>query len=295
MLLIEKITEFYKKYPALVIALAIVVILPLLTFAIMTPAKAGTRMLCKYGHSIKDDTHWTLVFRWNADDVLIKVKTTICLKHKKLEALWDKARKAQKKGDLNKALELYKQIQAADPSFKQIDIVVADVESAISGGGGVAGGSSGGSSGGDTTGPGDQPGQTPEFSGDITSLFPSSIEGYKQVRSAPGKLTASRLYAPVGGAHPTVSLLTIQFDQTYNEKAAEQFIINDVKTYYAADPRNTNLNGLKAYFGTDGQACMLAYHANGVVFEIEIRPKSDPPKDMYDEAVAVASSMFPIK
>lgn len=292
MALLDKITAFYKKYPALVVALAVVVLLPIIAFAFVTPAQAGTRTLCKYGHTIKEETHWTIVFRWNADETGIKVKTTICDKHKKLEALWKKAREEQKKGNLKKALDLFKQIQATDPKFNSIDIVVADLESAIESGDTAGGGNAGG---GVSDPGGDQPGETPTFSGEITSLFPTSIDGYKQVNNAPGKLTASRMYAPIGDAHPAVSLLTIQLDQRNNEKAAEAYLNSDVKTYYAADPRNTNLNGISAYFGNDGQASMLAYHSNGVVFQIEIRPKSGPPDKMYDESVSVAGTMYPVK
>jgi hypothetical protein len=285
--LLEKIQQFYKKYPILVIAIAVVVALPLLGFAVATPVRVGIKTLCKYGHVVKDDTYTTVVFRWNADDASVTTKTTICDKHQKLEALWDKARKAQKEGNKKKALDIFRMIQASDPNFRNIEIVVGELEGQTGDtGGDTAGGGTSGDSPGDGT-----PGTQPEFSGDITSLFPTSLDGYTMVNNSPGRLEASRMYVSDPAKHPKVQLLTIVINQLNTEEMAEEFINNEIKTYYGADPRATTVNGVKAYFGTDNELAMLAYHINGIVFEIEMRPSSGPPKDLFDDTVGVANDV----
>lgn len=294
-----------RKYRVLIITLVIVLALPVTAFATFTRVETGTKYVCKYGGQVvKSNTHKTIVARWNAAKYQAKTVKTVCSKHKKLEALYRKAKEALRKGDLALAKKLFEEIKRIDPKFGQVLIELAAIEDQLAAGGGATGtpggtpGSPGGTSPGgggsrDTPGsPGDtSPGGTPIFSGDLSSLLPTNLQGYTMISEDLGALSASRQFR--SDTHPKVVLLTISAHQLMTEEAANDWIDRNSKFDYAADSRSAQVQGTSAYFGTDGKEfAILAYQINGVVFELEMLAKSGTaPRDLYSDIVAVGSSV----
>lgn len=302
--------EIIEKYRIVIISLIIIFALPTITYATFTKVNTGTKVICKYsGHIILDSVKKKTVFRWTASQYRVRSYQDICPLHKRLEALYAKAKEAERVGDLAKARSIFQSIKRADPNFKQVIIELAVVEDAIRTGKPLPGtpgspfapvspGSPGGTSpggipgspdstrGGTDTLPG---GQTPVFSGELASLFPKSLAGYTPVTDSFGQLLATRQYKAENNSR--VYLLVISIRQLMTDKAAEDWIKNNTKWYYAADARNADVSGVSGYFGTDGkQFAVLAYQINGIVFEIEMLASSGVhPRDLYSEIVAVGS------
>jgi len=284
--LITGILKFVRRERVLTAIIAVVVILPLLVFALITPVKTGTETVCKYKHLIDDGTYTKWVFRWNAGSYNVDVKESTCQKHKYLERLWAKEKAAKKKGDYKKAASILQTIKVTDPSFPGLNKEIADV-------GVLAGGSSPGSQpGGTPSNPPPAEDQPPGYSGDLNGLFPSSLAGYTQISSSSSGLNASRLYQSNVAVHPKVSLLTIQLDQAGSEAEAGEFINTQIKTYYAADQRTPQINGQTAFFGTDSQKlAVLAYKVGGVVVMLEMQSTGGAPKDLYGDLVELSKDV----
>lgn len=272
-----------RKYRILIIILIIVLALPASAFAAFTRVETGTKYICKYGGQVvKSNTHKIIVARWNADKYQAKTIKTVCAKHKKLEALYRKAKEALKKGDLALAKKLFEEIKRIDPKFGQVLIELAAIEDQIAGGGTT----------GETGSPGgESPGEEPIFSGDLSSLLPKNLEGYTMISEDLGKLSASRQFE--SNVNPKVKLLTVSVHQLVTEGAANDWINRNSKVYYAADSRSAQVQGTSAYFGTDGKEfAILAYQINGVVFELEMLVSGGTaPPDLYNDIVAVGSSV----
>lgn len=271
-----------RKFRILIIVLIIILALPATAFATFTRVEIGTKYVCKYGgQTVKSNTRKVIVARWNASKYRARTVKTVCSKHKKLEALYRKAKEALKKGDLALAKKLFEEIKRVDPKFGQVLIELAALEDQSATGGGTGGETGGGSS----------PGETPIFSGDLSSLLPDNLQGYTMVSEDLGALSASRQYR--SDANPKVILLTISVQQLITEDAANDWIDRNSKVYYAADPRSTQVQGTSAYFGTDGKEfAILAYQINGIVFELEMLASSGTaPRDLYNDIVAVGSSV----
>lgn len=297
--------EIIQKYRVVIISLIIIFALPTITYATFTRVDTGTKVICKYsGHIILDKVKRVTVFRWTASQYRVKSYTDVCPLHKRLEALYEKAKEAEIAGDLAKARSIFKSIKRADPNFKQVIIELAVVEDAIRtgkplpstpGSPGTPGSPSppGSTPGAPDTTPGGREttpgGQTPVFSGDLASLFPKSLPGYTKVSQDVGPLLATQQYR--SNDNPRVYLLVVSIRQLMTDKEAEQWINAHPKWYYAADARDADVSGVKGYFGTDGkQFAVLAYQINGIVFEIEMMASSGvSPRDLYSEIIAVGT------
>ncbi|HEY3374119.1 MAG TPA: hypothetical protein VGK02_03535 [Candidatus Aquicultor sp.] len=261
----EKAAKLYREYPILVIAIAIVLILPLVVFGMFTNVETGTKTICKYNHVIKDRSKTITVFRWNTGKYKVAIRRTVCTKHKDVEILKQKIKESRKRGDKEQANALNRLLESANAA------VSSTQNKGISGG---------------------KDGKSPFYSGDLIVLFPSRIRGYKMVSETAGPITANRMYSPESGAHPEIQQLTIALNQLNTEEEAKKSIEQNIKPYYAADGKNTSVNNAEAYFGTDGQDyAVLAYQINGVVFNIEILSKNGSPKDLYDDIIEVGSGV----
>lgn len=290
MTLLTRILEFVRRERALTGIIAAILISPLIFFAAVAPVKTGTKTVCKYKHTIQDDTGTKWVVRWTAGSYKVTVKKTTCEKHKYLETLWAKEQAAKKKGDYKKAESILNTIRVADPLFPGLLEEIAEVSELA--GESPPAGTPGGDQPGSTDNPPSDGDQPPGYSGDLTVLFPSSLAGYQQISSSTSGLNASRLYSSDQAVHPRVSMLTIQLDQTGSESDADTFVNKEIKNYYAADPRSASVNGLTAYFGTDNQRlAVLAYKLGGIVFTLEMQTAGGAPKDLYDEIVELAKNI----
>lgn len=286
------IKRIFKQNPYFATALILVLVLPLLVFAAVTPVKTGTKVVCKYNHTVNDDSYTVWVLRWTAEGYKVVVKRIVCEKHKKLEALKRKAIEAQKRGDNQQARDIIGTIKEADPAFQPDEI--AAIEEAIAQATGGTSGSQPGTSppSQDPDQPGQPGGEQPPASGELATYFPVGLTGYKQETDTPGTQVASRLYSADQKVHPTVLLLTIQIARGGSQAGVSAYIDKNVKAYYAADAQTTQVNGLSAYFGTDGQSvAAMAYAIGNIVFVLEMEPASGAPKDLYDELTDLAKDV----
>lgn len=273
-----------RRNPVLIAFLVLIVLLPIVVFTVAAPAKTGTRVMCTYNHIIKDNTRTILVWRWTVGDYKVTTKTTICAKHKRLEALYLKARRAADKKDYKTARKILAQIKTSDPAFQIGNIAALEAE--IYPGGTPPGATPG-------TTPGTNPdGSTPNYSGALSGLFPASLAGYTQVVDSPGTLSASRAYTADANAHPNVALLTIQFTRAGTAATVENYVNKEVKTYYSANAKTLKIKGQNAYFGTDGaDLAILAYSVSGVVVELEMSAVDGKGAGLYDTLINLSKSV----
>lgn len=271
-----------RRNPYMIVFLILLVLLPVTVFAVAAPVQNGTRIMCRYNHVIKDaPTIW--VWRWTAGDYKVTTKTTICAKHKRLEALYLQARKAADKKDYKTAKKLLVEIKATDPAFQagNVAALAAEVDPSGSLNSGTPG-----------TAPGTTPGNgsTPNYSGDLAGLFPDKLSGYTQVNNSPGTLSVSRMYTADAKAHPNVAYLTIQFSRAGSEATVTDYIRRYVKAYYAANAKSLKIKGKDAYFGTDGaDLAILAYPVSGVVVELEMSALDGKGQNLYDTLIDLSN------
>jgi hypothetical protein len=204
----------------------------------------------------------------------------------RLESLLQQARDAKLRGDIGRALQLITQIEKADPTFKPV--AVAQVAAGLTQANGEAAGISPGASQGATPVPGSSS-KNPVYSGELTGLFPKSLDGYALINDSPGSLSASRLYKADRQAHPKVALLTVQFTRAGSDAAVAAYIAKNIKGYYGVGGKTLEVKGLPAYFGSDGgELAILAYPSSGIVVELEMSVATGSPGDLYDDLVALS-------
>lgn len=204
----------------------------------------------------------------------------------RLEKLLRQARDAKLKGDISRALQLITQIEKADPTFQPV--VVAQVAAGLTEANGRAAGTPG------SAAPNTPPakggaGKNPVYSGELTGLFPKSLDGYTMINDSPGSLSASRLYKPDKQVHPRTALLTVQFTRAGSDEAVAAYITKNIKGYYGVGGKTLQVKGLPAYFGSDGgELAILAYPSSGIVVELEMSAASGAAGDLYDDLVALS-------
>lgn len=284
----DKILQFARRERALVIALLVILVLPLMGFALLAPVKTGRTVLCKYKHTLVKDVDTKWVLRWTADDYGIDTVKIVCGKHKRLEKMWADAESKKKNGDYAGALSVLKAIQAADPAYPGLtDELAAVADSA--GQDAPPGTDNGGENTAppaDTTPGGDT---DPVYSGELDGFFPASLNGYTLIGATKGSMSANRVYGSDLSVHPKVASLTIQLDQAGSDDLAEQEINKDIKSYYAANGKTESIDGTQVYFGTDNhQLAVAVYHIGGVIFLIEMRSAGPPPTELFEELMAIA-------
>ncbi len=202
----------------------------------------------------------------------------------RLAGLLRQAREAKLRGDIGRALQLITRIEKADPTFQPV--AVAQVAAGLTQAKGEAAGISAGQ--GATPAP-SSPTKSPIYSGELTGLFPKSLDGFAMINDSPGSLSASRLYKSDGQVHPKVALLTIQFTRVGSDDGVAAYITKNIKGYYGVGSKTLEVKGLPAYFGNDGGGlAMLAYPSSGIAVELEMSVASGSPADLYDELVALS-------
>jgi hypothetical protein len=252
---ISKLYMVFKNNTVIFIVATLFLILPLAAFALFTTVETGTRAICSYGHTIKDDSKTIIVFRWNASKYGVSTGRTVCGPHRDIKTLEAKIDDAKKRMDS-------KQVKALTKLLESTRIAVTRVNNYTETDGNIGG----------------KGNSERYYSGDLISLIPNEINGYKMLSQSPGAITASRTYEPVAKGNSNIQMMTIALNQQNNEDDAIKSIDETIKTYYAANGTDTMVNNAKAYFGTDDQDhAILTYQINGVVFSIEMTVKTGSP------------------
>lgn len=319
--------RFLLKNRRIISYLLVLLLLLSLVFAVGCEKKVrvrtGTRIICKYGDVIKDDTKFVKVPQSKAGSYYVRTVRRLCKKHREVERLYAKAQQAAASGNEQEAKELVKEIAKSDPNLQaatkvedakgqvailgqilnkerqeaaQAAVEVQPQPQAQAPPAGSTGGTSSGQSSGGTTGTsggtGDsntQPGtetSTPAPAS-LISVFPTILPGYNKISETQDLLSASRLYDALD--NQKVKFLTISVEQFTNAAEAQKWI-NSNKRYYGKDGREASVKGNTAYFGTDGREfAYLGWLRGSVSVELEMLAESGSPADLYNDMVTVGN------
>ncbi len=262
--------------------------------------RTGSKLLCRYGHVIKDNTKLIKVPRWKAGRYKVEIAKATCDKHKVCEKLYKQALKALDKGDLEAGRRLLEQVRSLDPKFKDTQKRLEKVEKAIAAETGEAPAPGTEPSAEPSTQPGAEPAPSPPgapppsegevFTGPLLSLIPKTLEGYTLYSEHEDVLSANRVFKPK--TESKVKFLTIMVRQGGRPKDAEALMEKEIKWYYPVDSRrDVTVDGRSCYFGTDGrQFAVLTWRRDGLIFAVEIY-SSTHPKKVYDDIVAISKKI----
>lgn len=289
--------------------------------------RTGTRIVCKYGDLIKDDTRLISVPASEASKYSVRTVRRLCKKHKKIENLYRIAQQALSEGNeteakkavdqiIEKERELGKKIENAGDTKTKVDIIGQTLleserraEATITltppvpgesqppagqplGTGGSASSTSGSgqtSSGTQTPG-GSQPGPSPAPA-NLLSILPSDLPGYSLISEGQSVLAASRLYSAFN--NPRVRFLTIAVQQFGNTREVQDWIDNTGKLHHSVNPQYVRIGNSVAYFGTDGREfAYVGWAKDSVMVELEMLAKDGvSPAELYDDIIDAAKKI----
>lgn len=290
--------------------IVIVLILALLVAGLACAEKKitvrkGTKIVCKYGHLIKDDTRLVRVPASEASKYSVRTVRRLCKKHKKIENLYRMAQQALAEGDEPEAKKAVEQIIKQEAGIKKKVENVQDTKTKVevigktllesekkteaivaltppasglsespSAGGqppgesGAAPPASGGQSGssGGQSGSSEPPGAQPGTSATPANLF-SIIP-----KDLPGYYVISEGQSVLAASrffsainNPRVKFLIMAVQQFGNSKEVQEWIDSSAKLHYSVDSQNVRIGDAVAYFGTDGREFAYMSWAKGSV------------------------------
>jgi len=257
--------------------------------------RVGSKLLCRYGHVIKDNTKLIRVPRWKAGRYKVEIAKTTCDKHKVCEKLYKQALKALDKGDLKAGRRLLEQVQGLDPKFKDTQKRLEKVKKAIAAETGAPAPSPGVEPSAEPStqpsaepSPGAPPSEGEVFTA-LLSLIPKTLEGYTFYSEHEDVLSANRVFK--SKTEPKVKFLTIMVRQGGRPQDAEALMEKEIKWYYPVDSCDVTVDGRSCYFGTDGREfAILTWRRDGLIFAVEIY-SSTHPKKVYHDIVAISKKI----
>jgi len=283
------------------------IILGVVYYFTSVPVEVGKKVVCRYGHTISDDTYILRVPKVFADRFKADKETTICAKHTKAEKLYAQAQKEIAAKKYSKAKKTLKEVEKIDPKFKKTKSQLSALSQA-SGSSGSTDGSSSGTSGSDTgsdTG-GEGSSGTPESDGtssggssdsggtspvpiDLPALLPQvDIPGYSKGTLLESGNSAQIDYVPKPDTRVKISSLLITVRNMDTADKAKNFINNTSKIAWPNDQKSLSIKGQQAYFGTNiyGYA-NLSWPSDVVVYEIQMLSAKATPEKLYDDLVKI--------
>lgn len=274
----------------MVAVLLLAVPLVIIMFGEKVQVRTGTKIICTYGEVLKDSTRREWAFKWQADRYHVTYRRMLCQRHRTAEQLYARALKAVKSKDLRTAKDIFGEVAAIDPAFKDVgkQLQKLGVTPPPADGGSNSSNSSGGSS----TKPGtsNKPGSgSTNPSGPLVSQLPKTISGYRLTNDWGGDLGAGQTWVPT--AKKDIQMLTIALEQTGSDAGATSRI-KMYKRSYSENARNLTIDGRPTYFGTDGRAfAVLLWHRGGVVYEMEVQTEGKP-ADARSPLSGIATAAF---
>lgn len=261
--------------------------------------ETGTRVLCKYGHTITDNVSTEKVPAKDAAGYRVTTLTRVCPKHEQIAALYGEAQVALQEGDSKTARSKLEQLVALDPSFAKARTQLDQLKSGETpqpdrdGGLTPTGNTKPSSPKGDAPSPDDKtPGdgdrQTP--SGKMTAWTPDNLNGYTATKPAIDVLSIAREYVPDNSDR---ILLVIVVDQQKTSAGAKEQLEYRVRRAYPQDGASVTVNGHKAYFGTDGAShAAIGFVSGSQMVALELTSKSSgSPAGMKSELIAATKQL----
>ena len=310
----NSLKELWKKNPfrIAVIVLAIVV-LGFGYFLASTPVKVGTRVVCRYGHVISDNTRtirvpWFLTDRFKVDE-----DRSVCSRHERAEKLYAKAQRQIVEKSLPEAKKTLEEVTQLDSNFKktksQISAISQVTSSDDGGSSGESGGSSGetgnsngasgsdsGTGGGETSSGGESSdggasgGGQSQVQIDLPALLPQGdIPGYVRGALLTNRNSVQLDYKPTPGTQTRIRSLLLTVRLMDSPDAVNNFIENTSKKAWPNDAKDPSVKGSTAYFGTNiyGYAS-LNWPYSILVYEVNMLSTKATPLDLYDDIVKIA-------
>jgi hypothetical protein len=181
-----------------------------------------------------------------------------------------------------------------DPSNKQASDRLAEIESEQSGSSGTETPSTTQPSNPKPTTPAPTPDAFLQPVKDLKALLPKSVPGY-----AMGTATGNKTDVAVSGSPTDPEALASRCVWTVHDRGkpseAKAFVEDVSKELYASDAAAPTIDGVPAYFGTDGTRFATVVYVRGrYVFEVVLTKLDGSPEQLQGEAEAAAKA-FPDK
>ncbi len=305
--------ELWKKNPfRIAVIIVAIIVLGLGYFLASTPVKVGTRVVCRYGHMISDNTRTIRVPWFLADRFKVDEDRSVCSRHERAEKLYAKAQRQIVEKKLPEAKKTLDEVTKLDSDFKKTESQAAAISQITSSDNGGSGGESGDSngSGGDTGNSNGSGGSDSGAGGggtnsgggssngggqsqvpiDLPALLPQGdIPGYTRGALLTNEKSAQLDYKPTLETSTRIRSLLLTVRLMDNSDAVNNFIENTSKKAFPNDSKNPSVKGSTAYFGTNiyGYA-NLEWPYSVIVYEISMFSAKATPFDLYDDIVKTA-------
>jgi len=244
--------------------------------------RAGTKIVCIYGETLKNDVKELLVSRSEAGRYRVIVEKVLCDRHRKAQEAFERAQKLAREGKKAEALKAFKEAASYDPDFR-------DVKAWIASGGASGSSSSGNSSGESNSGSGASSSGTQTKPVALTPLLPASLDGYESGPILKETGAASRTFMPLPKKHANVSSLVVRVYDFGTTTRAQRFIDNVSRKLYSKNPKTVGVNGAAAYFGTQPPLyATLAWRKGQVVREIVMGSAENKPQSLLEDITWVS-------
>ncbi len=270
--------------------------------------RTGTRIVCKYGELIKDNTKEIRVPKDQADEYHIVTLRKLCKKHQKLESLQKAANDALKSGNEEGAQEIIEKIVKEEPKLKeevkkntgderaQLDaikdaLIQQQAKSIIELEGKPSSNPTSQQNANIPNPPKtEEPSQPPSNVAQpeiiLTSLLPVSISGYTTGSLSFGTNYAVRDFQPEDTREIEFLLITVHLEE--NEEEAKKFIEKVSKVAFSYDARTVKIDAKSAYFGTDETTyANLSWYDDRIAYEVQMMSAVGKPKALYDHIVNI--------
>jgi flagellar basal body-associated protein FliL len=123
----------------------------------------------------------------------------------------------------------------------------------------------------------------------LSSLLPTKVAAYELGPATSAGNDSARSGTPTDGGSVTRALWTVHYFDS-DDKAAE-FVQNVTKSVYARDEKTVTVNGVSAFFGTDGtRFATVAYRKKHYVFEVVLTTPSGNPAQIQPQTVAAGAA-----
>ncbi len=316
----DRLKELWKTTPfriALVVLLLLV--LGIGYYFASVPVKAGTKVICRYGHTIRDDTYTLRVPKFLAGRFKVDEEKSVCAKHARAEKLYAQAQRELAGKKYSQAKKTLKKVEKTVPKFKQTKSQLAAInrlalsgnDEATNGGSPEAPGSDAGETNGSSNT--DTGGANADTSGanagnsvetpdgetgekdlspveiDLAALLPQGdIPGYTRGTLLKSGNSTQLDFLPTAATRTKINSLLITVRDMDSADGAKNFIENTSKIAWPDSQKNPSIKGKKAYFGTNiyGYA-NLSWSNDVIVYEIQMLSAEATPLDLYDDIVKI--------
>lgn len=292
--------------------------------------RTGTRVVCKYGEVLEDNTRLISVPKSEASKYKVRTVRKLCLKHRRAENLYEQGERALAKGEKERAQEAFKKIMELDPKFRDTRKRLASVNETIVKGSTVSsppasspqqpspvapippvsiapsqngelpaaplgepGAPSSDVSPGDTGSEGTGGTGSSTSNVDLVLLVPGSLNGYITGGLSKSDTYASRDFLAQGKKQQLVEFLLITVHKLDSSNEAKTFLDRVSRRVFYANAQEVNLRSDRtAYYGTDETTyANVSWYDRNLVYEVQMMSATGSPKDLYSEIVEVAKQV----